>query len=104
VTPNYARSVSRTIEYSANDFAVAQIAKGEAKDEAVVKKYLQRSAGWQKIWNRNISSFNFTGFLAPTYPNGTVQANTANGSYTPDYCGDCEWGAISYEALPWEYR
>jgi predicted alpha-1,2-mannosidase len=103
VTPNYARSVSRTVEYSLNDFAVSQIAKGESQDPAMAQKYLKRSAGWQKIWNRSISSFNFTGFLAPTYPNGTVQSNLANGTYAPDTCGECEWSAIAYEALPWEY-
>jgi predicted alpha-1,2-mannosidase len=102
VTPTYARSVSRTIEYALNDFAIAQIAKGEAPSD--VQKYLQRSTGWQKIWNKSVSSFNFTGFLAPTYPNGTVQYNSQDGkTFSPEHCGGCEWDAIAYEALPWEY-
>jgi predicted alpha-1,2-mannosidase len=103
VTPTYARCVSRTIEYSLNDFAVAQIARGEDPDPAVAQKYLNRSAGWQRIWNKNISSLGFNGFLAPTFPNGTVQANLPNGRYSPLTCGECEWSAIAYEALPWEY-
>jgi len=41
---------------------------------------------------------NFTGFLAPTYSNHTILAD-----YDPLTCGLCEWTAISYEALPWEY-
>lgn len=67
VTLNYARAISRTIEYSLNGFAVHQIAQGEASSsEATV--YLNRSAGWQHIWNHNITSLNFAGFLAPMYP------------------------------------
>lgn len=91
VTPNYSRAISRTVEYALNDFSVSQIAQGEAPQD--MQKYLNRSAGWQKIWSQ-YSSFNFTGFLAPTYANGTILQG-----YSPQTCGDCEWTAISYEAL-----
>jgi predicted alpha-1,2-mannosidase len=101
VTPTYSRSVSRTVEYSLNDFAISQIARGESPADE--QKYLNRSAGWQRIWNKGISSHNFTGFLAPTYADGRVQANTADGKYSPATCGGCEWDAIAYEAIPWEY-
>jgi putative alpha-1,2-mannosidase len=92
------RAISRTVEYSLNDFAVAQVAKGEKAADA--QKYLTRSAGWQKIWNSNVSSVNttptFTGFLAPRNANGTW--NVAG--YNPALCGGCEWQAISYEGTP----
>jgi len=55
------------------------------------------SSGWQKTWAANITSLNFTGFLAPTLANGSFQA------YDPLSCGDCDWKAISYEGVPWEY-
>lgn len=42
VSVNYGRSVSKTVEYSLNDFAVSQVALGEAPEEA--KTYLKRSA------------------------------------------------------------
>jgi len=42
ISPTYSRSVSRTIEYSLNDFSVTQVAKGIAPDE--YEKYLNRSA------------------------------------------------------------
>ena len=47
---HYGRAVSKTQEYSVNDFAVAQIAKGEAPGDAA--KYLNRSANWQRGWSR----------------------------------------------------
>jgi putative alpha-1,2-mannosidase len=50
------------------------------------------------MWNANITSLNFTGFLAPTWPNGSVMAG-----YDPLSCGACEWDSISYEGVPWEY-
>jgi len=102
VTPNYARCVSRTIEYALNDFAITQIAR-DLGPPGASEKYLKRSAGWQRIWNRNVTSLGFSGFLAPMYPNGTIQSNMPNGTYSPTTCGECEWSAIAYEGLPWEY-
>lgn len=43
------RCISRTVEYSLNDFSLAQVAKGEAPED--VEKYLNRSANWQNIWS-----------------------------------------------------
>ncbi|KAM9880892.1 glycosyl hydrolase [Verticillium dahliae] len=96
VSVNYGRSVSKTVEYSLNDFAVSQVALGEAPEEA--KTYLKRSAGWQRIWNSEAEAHNHTGFLAPLQPNGTVLE-----PYDPLACGECNWQAISYEGTPWEY-
>lgn len=45
-----------------------------------------------------MTSVNFTGFLAPQYPNRTIAE-----PYDPLSCGACEWDSIAYEALPWEY-
>lgn len=42
VSPNFGRSLSKTVEYSLNDFSVYQVAKGEAPDDAT--KYLNASA------------------------------------------------------------
>jgi len=54
-------------------------------------------SGWQKLWDTNTTSLNFTGFLAPTYANGSIQ------TYDPLSCGVCDWLAIAYEGVPWEY-
>lgn len=52
------------------------------------------NSGWQKTWAADVTSLNFTGFLAPTYPNGSYQ------DYDPLSCGACEWSSISYEGVP----
>ncbi|KAH7303643.1 glycosyl hydrolase [Stachybotrys elegans] len=95
ISINYGRSVSKTVEYSLNDFAVSQVARGQAPDE--VEKYLERAANWQNIWDTTVEAYNFTGFLAPYYPNGTLAP------YHPLTCGTCSWSAITYEGTPWEY-
>lgn len=96
ITPNFSRSVSKTVEYSLNDFALSQVAAGiDPQNQA---KYLNRSAGWQNLWQHNLTSLNFTGFLAPKYANGTRVPG-----FDATSCGSCEWSAVSYEALPWEY-
>ncbi|KAJ5549124.1 hypothetical protein N7513_006358 [Penicillium frequentans] len=91
------RSISRTVEYSLNDFALSQVAKGEMPGD--VQKYLNRSAGWQNIWDESVESLNFTGFLAPKFSDGTFNSS----DYDPRLCGGCEWSSYTYEAVPWEY-
>lgn len=54
--------------------------------------------GWQRIWSNNVTSLNYTGFLTPQFANGSILPG-----YDPLSCGECEWSAIAYEALPWEY-
>ncbi len=63
------RCISRTVEYALNDYALSVVASGEAPGD--VQKYLSRSAGWQLIWNPNITAHGFSGFLAPRFLNGT---------------------------------
>lgn len=84
------RAVSKTVEYSLNDFAVSQIAAGEAPGDQDL--YLRRSAGWQLSWDPEASSRNFTGFVMPRYANGTFHK-----TYNITNCGDCNWSDESYE-------
>ncbi|KAL2835019.1 glycosyl hydrolase family 92-domain-containing protein [Aspergillus cavernicola] len=91
------RCISRTIEYSLNDFALSQVAAGEMSSDQ--EKYLRRSAGWQAIWNPEVESLGFTGFLAPKFSNGSFN----NSGYDPLVCYECEWHAYTYEGVPWEY-
>ena len=42
ITPNFTRSVSRTVEYALNDFSLSQVAQGVAPGD--VQTYLNRSA------------------------------------------------------------
>lgn len=96
ITPNYTRAVSRAIEYSANDFALHQVASGQGKS-ADATKYLTRSRNWRNHWNKDTSSLSFDGFIVP---------RNANGSFVeqdPLSCGGCYWADAYYEATPWEY-
>ncbi|KAJ4352409.1 uncharacterized protein N0V89_007757 [Didymosphaeria variabile] len=95
VTPDRGRCLSKTVDYALNDFSLSQVARGQAPEDVAV--YLNRSAGWQKTWSHNTMSLNFTGFLAPTYGNGSIK------EYDPLSCGACDWQSISYEGVPWEY-
>ncbi|TVY68627.1 putative secreted glycosidase [Lachnellula suecica] len=93
----FGRSISRTVEYGLNDFALSQVAKDLAPQDYA--KYFNRSAGWQHIWQHNLTSLNLTGFLAPLYANGTRDP-----TYSPLNCGVwCSWSDVTYEGLPWEY-
>lgn len=95
ITPTYGRSVTRAVEYSANDFALAQVASGLKKCDDVTK-YLHRSRNWRNHWNPNTTSLNHTGFLVPRNTSGFIEQD-------PLSCGGCYWGDAYYEALPWEY-
>ena len=73
--PDY-HSISRTLEYAYNDFALSQLALG-LDHPADHQKYLARSTNWQNLWLANQTSVingsntGFTGFLQPRYSNGT---------------------------------
>ncbi|KAF2679776.1 glycoside hydrolase family 92 protein [Lentithecium fluviatile CBS 122367] len=90
------RAVSKTVEYSLNDFAVSQIAKGEAPGDQEL--YLRRSAGWQLSWDPEATSRGFSGFVMPRYANGTFHK-----TYNITNCGDCNWEDESYEGTAFEY-
>ncbi|KAK8031392.1 glycoside hydrolase family 92 protein [Apiospora arundinis] len=98
------RCLSRTIEYSLNDYALSVVAAaggeriGAAPGDA--EKYLNRSAGWQRTWNHDVASRGFRGFLTPRLANGSWNATW---DYNPAQCGGCSWSSITYEATPWEY-
>ena len=97
ITPDYDRSVSRSVEYALNDFALSQVAREIAQDD--YEKYLNRSAGWQYLWDAELTSLNHTGFIAPRSANGSRDSE-----WIPEGCGGgCENGGYTYEALGWEY-
>ncbi|KAI0870648.1 glycoside hydrolase family 92 protein [Hypoxylon argillaceum] len=96
ITTRYARSVSRAIEYAANDFALYQVATG-LNNATAATKYLARSRNWRNQWNPSLTALNFTGFLGPRSPTGAFQ------SQDPLSCGGCYWGDAYYQALPMEY-
>jgi putative alpha-1,2-mannosidase len=70
------RSISRTLEYAYNDFAISQIARGMNKTSDA-EKYEKTSAYWQNLFKADQTSFSngtdtgFTGFFQPKYLNQT---------------------------------
>lgn len=71
------RSVSRTLEYSYNDFCIAQIAAGLG-NQGDVEKYQSRSEYWLNLYRSDQTSYTingsdtgFTGFFQPKYLNQT---------------------------------
>ncbi|KXJ89166.1 family 92 glycoside hydrolase [Microdochium bolleyi] len=79
------RSISRTVEYSYNDFCIAAMAKRMNKT-GDAEKYLARSANWASMYDADSRSrlnltgspdpgalvdSGFAGFLQPRYQNGT---------------------------------
>jgi predicted alpha-1,2-mannosidase len=97
---NFSRSVSRGVEYAANDFSVYQLAAGLHKNNAYT--YLNRSRNWRNYFNpaqtSTIGNATYAGFLVPKYANGSFEY-----PYDPIQCGGCYWADPYYEALPWEY-
>lgn len=100
ITRNYSRSVSRTIEYSYNDFAISVLAKKIGTNQDY-EKYLSRSTGWQNLWNHEAiaKGYEYKGFLQPKNSNGLFDFD----NYDPLSCKGCYWKDDEYEGKPIEY-
>ena len=66
----FERGCSRTFEYSANDYAIATLAKGLGKTE-IYQEFIKKASSWENLWNPNIESFGFKGFAWPRNNDGT---------------------------------
>lgn len=102
------RSISRTLEYSYNDFCVATMAKALGKNYTT---YLARASNWQNLFKADQTSFingvdtGFVGFLQPKYLNRTW------GFQDPYLCsplqGFCSLTSNpseTFESSIWEYQ
>ncbi len=90
------RSGSRTYEYAYNDYCLATVAKGLNK-EADYEKYLGRSNNWKNLWNDQVESLGFTGFMWPRYENGDWVNWKEWGMFN-----DGGWEGVTYESYSWE--
>ena len=68
VTPG--RTASRTIEYAYNDFSIALVAAGEGRKD-VYDDFVKRSGDWQNLWNPELVSDGWKGFIQPRFVNGS---------------------------------
>ena len=109
------RSISRTLEYSYNDFVISQIASGLGGKEDDVEKYTSRSGNWKNLFKADQTSLfangtntGFEGFFQPRYLNDTWGFQDAlkcsNIDTNPnDVCSLQNTGAETFESSIWEY-
>jgi putative alpha-1,2-mannosidase len=107
------RSISRTLEYSYNDFAIAQMARGLNKT-GDAEKYEKRSESWKNLFKDDQTSFNngidtgFTGFFQPKYLNQTWgyqdPLKCSNIDNSGSVCSLQNTGAETFESSIWEYQ
>ncbi|KAG5950578.1 hypothetical protein E4U53_004814 [Claviceps sorghi] len=116
----FTRSISRTIEYSYNDFCIAEIAKKMNKT-GDAEKYLERSKNWINMFHptsrsrlnttggdgtKNLVDSGFQGFLQPRYLNGTFgyqDPAICTGLYNFTSCYLNPDGHETYEGGAWLY-
>lgn len=103
------RSISRTLEYSYNDFCLATLARGLGKP--TTQKYLARSTNWQNLFKPDQTSSiagintNFTGFFQPKYQNGTWgYQDPIACSPLADFCSLTSNPSETFESSAWEYQ
>ncbi|KAH9827365.1 glycoside hydrolase family 92 protein [Teratosphaeria destructans] len=104
-------SISRTLEYAYDDFAVAQMAHrlGHTADAA---KYLARSDNWRRLYKADQTSFwpngtdtGFTGFFQPRYANGTWRfQDPMECSPLDGFCSYSSNPKETFESSIWEYQ
>lgn len=96
VSTDFERGCSRTYEYSANDYAIALVARGLGETE-VYEKYLKKASSWERLWNPDIESFGFKGFVWPRNSDGSWLDDP---SFTVFSSGSIEHQF--YETFSWE--
>ncbi|TDZ36429.1 putative secreted glycosidase [Colletotrichum spinosum] len=104
------RSVSRTLEYSYNDYCLATLAKGLGEG-TLHAKYMTQSMNWRNLWKRDQNSLvngtdtNFTGLFQPKYMNGTwgFQDHIAC-SNLAGFCSLTTNPSETFEASIWQYQ
>ena len=93
--PNCVMSCSQGLEYSYNDYSAYLMAKGLGHDEDA-QKYLERSGKWIKMWNPDLESDGFRGFIDALNTDGSFA------SIDPKLYGG-SWASPFYEGGSWTY-
>ncbi|KAE8355580.1 glycosyl hydrolase family 92-domain-containing protein [Aspergillus coremiiformis] len=107
------RSISRTLEYSYNDFTIAQMARGLGKNSDA-EKYEATSGYWKNLFRDDQTSFidgtdtGFKGFFQPKYLNGTWgyqdPITCSNIDTSGSVCSLQNNAAETFEDSIWEYQ
>lgn len=97
VSTDFERCGTRTLEYSANDAAIAFVSK-TLGDSVTYRKYTKKAASWENLWNPDISSMGFKGFIWPRKSDGTWVDTTKFNVFSSG-----SFGHPFYETFSWEY-
>lgn len=107
------RSISRTLEYSYNDFAIAQMARSMNKTDDA-ERYEKRSQAWRNLFKEDQTSFlngtdtGFKGFFQPRYLNGTWgyqdPLKCSNIDTSGSICSLQNTAGETFESSIWEYQ
>jgi predicted alpha-1,2-mannosidase len=65
-------SAATSLEYTLDDFAIAQFAARALHDRPTYGRFMQRSGNWRNLFDRN------SGLIEPRYENGSFPANYDN--------------------------
>ncbi len=128
VSTNKERAGTRTVEYAANDWALAQCASKLGK-KAEYEKYRKRASNWENLW-KPVESEGAKGFIMPRKANGEWDENylkvnwkyytdvaprqvgiTPMDQLKPEYMSKDKftvltggsWPSFFYESQSWEY-
>lgn len=107
------RSISRTLEYSYNDFCISQIAAG-LNNTADQEKYIEASGNWENLYKSdqvsllaNGTNTGFTGFFQPKFLNQTWgfqnPLECSNIDTSNVACSLQNTGPETFESSIWEY-
>ncbi|GFF69694.1 hypothetical protein IFM47457_02450 [Aspergillus lentulus] len=103
------RSISRTLEYSYNDFSLATVGRGLRKRDYT--KYLSRASNWQNLYKPDQQSLlngtntGFVGFFQPKYLNGTWgYQDPIACSALASWCSLTSNPSETFESSVWEYQ
>ena len=93
--PTCLMSSSQTLEFAYNDWCASQIAAGLGHDKDA-SKYFERSKGWINLWNPDLESGGYKGF---------IDARNADGSFAfiPPEKWNGSWVSPFYEGKTWTY-
>ncbi|CEN62337.1 Putative Alpha-1,2-mannosidase family protein [Aspergillus calidoustus] len=107
------RSISRTLEYSYNDFTISQMARGLNRTTDV-ERFERTSRYWQNLFRAdqrsaiNGTDTGFVGFFQPKHLNGTWGYQDPITCSTVDRSGRAcslqNTGAETFESSIWEYQ
>ena len=109
------RSLSRTLEYSYNDFVISNMAEAIGGKDVDVEKYATRSGNWKNLFKADQTSSllngtdtGYKGFFQPRYLNRTFgfqdPLKCSNIDTNPNsICSLQNTGAETFESSIWEY-